>query len=246
MLWSICLQGSIKAKTLPRTTQIQSRDPINLTTHPPSTTTITTTIITMASTRPPPPRPSAPGGSSSNSIPPNQTLYISNLNDKIHKPDLKIALYTLFSTYGVVLDVIALKTAKMRGQAHVAFRDIAGASSAMRGCQGMVVFGKEMKIQYAKSKSDTIAKLDGTYRMPSLRSDNDSSLATGGGGSSAAAAGNGGAGFAPLPGQKGGDEVASGPGLNATADGGQGTKRRRDESESEQSDVEMEVEDDDD
>ncbi|KAF3174195.1 U2 snRNP complex subunit msl1 [Orbilia oligospora] len=197
----------------------------------------------MASTRPPPPRPSAPGGSSSNSAAPNQTLYISNLNDKIHKPDLKIALYTLFSTYGVVLDVIALKTAKMRGQAHVAFRDIAGASTAMRGCQGMVIFGKEMKIQYARSKSDTIAKLDGTYRMPSLRSDNDSNLTTGGG---SGAAGSGGAGFAPLPGQKGSDDAASGPGLNATADGAQGMKRRRDESESEQSDVEMEVEDDDD
>ncbi|KAK6497776.1 U2 snRNP complex subunit msl1 [Arthrobotrys musiformis] len=199
----------------------------------------------MASARPPPPRPSAPGtagGSSSNSAPPNQTLYISNLNDKIHKPDLKIALYTLFSTYGVVLDVIALKTAKMRGQAHVAFRDIAGASSAMRGCQGMVIFGKEMRIQYARSKSDTIAKLDGTYRMPSLRSDNDSNIT--GAGTGAAA---GGAGFAPLPGQqKGSDDVASGPGLGAPADGAQGTKRRRDESESEQSDVEMEVEDDDD
>ncbi|KAK6334733.1 U2 snRNP complex subunit msl1 [Orbilia javanica] len=197
----------------------------------------------MASTRPPPPRPSAPGGAPSNTTPPNQTLYISNLNDKIHKPDLKIALYTLFSTYGVVLDVIALKTAKMRGQAHVAFRDIAGASSAMRGCQGMVIFGKEMKIQYARSKSDTIAKLDGTYRMPSLRSDNDPNAA---GGSGSGAAAGGGTGFAPLPGQKSGDEVASGPGLNATGEGAQGTKRRRDESESEQSDVEMEVEDDDD
>lgn len=130
----------------------------------------------------------------------------------------------------------------MRGQAHVAFRDIAGASGAMRGCQGMVFFGKEMKIQYARSKSDTIAKLDGTYRMPSLRSDNDSNV-TAGSGSGAA---TGGTGFAPLPGQKSSDDVASGPGLNATAEGGQGTKRRRDESESEQSDVEMEVEDDDD
>ncbi|KAK6354341.1 U2 snRNP complex subunit msl1 [Orbilia blumenaviensis] len=193
----------------------------------------------MSATRPPPPRAPAPG--SANSIPPNQTLYISNLNDKIHKPDLKIALYTLFSTYGVVLDVIALKTAKMRGQAHVAFRDIAGASTAMRGCQGMVIFGKEMRIQYAKSKSDTIAKLDGTYRMPSLRTGDDSSTAAAGGGAA------GGSGFAPLPGQKSSDDVASGPGLNAApADGAQGTKRRRDESESEQSDVEMEVEDDDD
>ncbi|EPS43121.1 hypothetical protein H072_2883 [Dactylellina haptotyla CBS 200.50] len=183
----------------------------------------------------PPPHPPAHGGPSS-TITPNQTLYISNLNDKIHKPDLKIALYTLFSTYGVVLDVVALKTMKMRGQAHVAFRDIASASSAMRACQGMVVFGREMRIQYAKSKSDTIAKLDGTYRMPSLRTAEDNA---------------GGSSFAPLPGQKKSEDVSSGPGLNAPPAGGSatevhGVKRPRDDSESEQSDVEMEVEDDDD
>ncbi|KAK6529797.1 U2 snRNP complex subunit msl1 [Arthrobotrys megalospora] len=202
-------------------------------------------------TRPPPPRPSGSTNTNPiNNVAPNQTLYISNLNDKIHKPDLKIALYTLFSTYGVVLDVIALKTAKMRGQAHVAFRDIASASSAMRGCQGMVVFGREMKIQYAKSKSDTIAKLDGTYRMPSLRTDNADTGGGGGGGGATMGGTSTTGGFAPLPGQKGDDGVvASGPGLGGVSggDGGaQGVKRRRDDSESEQSDVEMEVEDDDD
>ena len=77
-------------------------------------------------------------------LPPNQSLYISNLNDKLRKDDLRLSLYTLFSTYGVVLDVVALKTKKMRGQAHVAFRDIGTATLAMRGCQGMRFFGKEM------------------------------------------------------------------------------------------------------
>ncbi|KAL8843555.1 MAG: hypothetical protein Q9170_000059 [Blastenia crenularia] len=36
----------------------------------------------------------------------------------------------------------------------------------MRALQGFDFFGKEMNIQYGKGKSDTIAKLDGTYRMP--------------------------------------------------------------------------------
>lgn len=85
-----------------------------------------------------------PARTPATTVAPNQTLYISNLNDKIHKPDLKIALYTLFSTYGIVLDVVALKTMKMRGQAHVTFRDIASASTAMRSCQGMNMFGREM------------------------------------------------------------------------------------------------------
>ena len=34
----------------------------------------------------------------------------------------------LFSTYGPVLDVVALKTMKMRGQAHIVFRDLQAAT----------------------------------------------------------------------------------------------------------------------
>jgi len=97
---------------------------------------------------------------------PNQTLYCTNLPDKLQKEDLRLSLYTLFSTYGPVLDVVALKTSKMRGQAHVVFRDIHASTQAMRALQGFEFFGKDMKIQYAKGKSDTIAKLDGTYRLP--------------------------------------------------------------------------------
>jgi len=99
---------------------------------------------------------------------PNQTLYITNLpSSKIQKSDLRISLYTLFSTYGPVLDVVALRTMKMRGQAHIVYRDIQTATQAMRALQGFEFFGREIQISYAKSKSDTIAKLDGTFRMPS-------------------------------------------------------------------------------
>ncbi|KAI8629285.1 hypothetical protein F5Y19DRAFT_96009 [Xylariaceae sp. FL1651] len=102
-------------------------------------------------------------------IPPNQTLYITNLpSAKINKNDLKTALYLLFSTYGPVLDVVALKTTKMRGQAHVVFRDTQAATQAMRSLDGFQFLGKDMRIQYAKTKSDTIAKLDGTYKLTGL------------------------------------------------------------------------------
>lgn len=75
---------------------------------------------------------------------PNHTLYCSNLPDKLQKDDLKRALYMLFSVYGPVLDIICLKTAKMRGQAHVLFRDVAASTQAMRAAQGLEFFGKEM------------------------------------------------------------------------------------------------------
>jgi RNA recognition motif-containing protein len=72
-------------------------------------------------------------------------LYVTNLpSSKIQKEDLRIALYMLFSTHGPVLDVVALKTAKMRGQAHIVYRDIQTATQAMRSLDGFEIFGHKM------------------------------------------------------------------------------------------------------
>lgn len=76
------------------------------------------------------------------SAPPNQTLYVTNLpSNKIKKEDLRTELYLLFSTYGSVLDVVALKTMKMRGQAHIVYKDIQTATQAMRALDGFEFFG---------------------------------------------------------------------------------------------------------
>ncbi|GAO15527.1 uncharacterized protein UV8b_02990 [Ustilaginoidea virens] len=100
-------------------------------------------------------------------IPPNQTLYVTNLpSSKIQKADLRTALYLLFSTYGPVLDVVALKTMDMRGQAHIVYRDVQTATQAMRSLEGQEFLGRNLKIQYAKSKSHFVAKLDGSFKMP--------------------------------------------------------------------------------
>lgn len=72
------------------------------------------------------------------------SLYLTNLPEKLQKADLRLSLYTLFSTYGPVLDVVAIKSNKMRGQAHVAFRDVQASTQAMRALQGFDFFGKEM------------------------------------------------------------------------------------------------------
>ena len=78
------------------------------------------------------------------SLPPNQSIYIKNLPEKINKNDLKRELYMLFSTYGPVLDVVALKTMKMRGQAHIVYRDVHAATQAMRALEGFQFLGKEL------------------------------------------------------------------------------------------------------
>ncbi|GJN83802.1 U2 snRNP complex subunit msl1 [Purpureocillium lilacinum] len=105
------------------------------------------------------------------SIPPNQTLYITNLpSAKIQKADLRTALYMLFSTYGTVLDVVALKTMSMRGQAHIVYKDVQTSTQAMRHLNGQMFLGRELRIQYAKSKSHFVAKLDGTFKIPTTAS----------------------------------------------------------------------------
>ena len=72
-------------------------------------------------------------------------LYVTNLpSSKIQKEDLRTALYLLFSTHGPVLDVVALKTMKMRGQAHIVYRDIQTATQAMRSLDGFEIFGRKM------------------------------------------------------------------------------------------------------
>ena len=71
------------------------------------------------------------------SIPPNQTLYLRGLNEKTSKQQLRHLLYCLFSQFGKVLDVVAMKTLKMRGQAFVVYGRIEEATLAMRSLQGL-------------------------------------------------------------------------------------------------------------
>lgn len=96
-------------------------------------------------------------------IRPNNTIYINNLNEKIKKDELKKSLYAIFSQFGQILDIVALKTLKMRGQAFVIFKEIASGTNALRSMQGFPFYDKPMRIQYSKTDSDLIAKMKGTY-----------------------------------------------------------------------------------
>ncbi|KFM82964.1 U1 small nuclear ribonucleoprotein A, partial [Stegodyphus mimosarum] len=96
-------------------------------------------------------------------IRPNNTIYVNNLNEKIKKDELKKSLFAIFSQFGQILDIVALKTMKMRGQAFVAFKDINSATNALRSMQGFPFYDKPMRIQYAKTDSNVIAKVKGTY-----------------------------------------------------------------------------------
>ena len=69
----------------------------------------------------------------------------------------------LCSQFGAVLDVVAQKTSKMRGQAFVVFQHLTSASVAMQKLQGFDFYGKPMRLSYCKSKSDAVAKEDGSF-----------------------------------------------------------------------------------
>jgi len=104
---------------------------------------------------------------------PNHTIYINNLNEKVKKEELKKSLYAIFSQFGAIVDIVALKTLRMRGQAWVIFKEINSASNALRSMQGFPFYDKPMRINYAKSDSDVIAKMKGTFSERPKKSKED-------------------------------------------------------------------------
>ena len=98
-------------------------------------------------------------------IPPRETIYVNNLNERINLEELKKSLYAAFSQFGPILDVVCLKSFRMRGQAFIVFRDLTSATTAVRQMQGFPFYDKPMQITFAKTKSDATMKLEGTYEM---------------------------------------------------------------------------------
>uniref|UniRef100_A0AAQ4QJU0 Small nuclear ribonucleoprotein polypeptide B2 n=1 Tax=Gasterosteus aculeatus aculeatus TaxID=481459 RepID=A0AAQ4QJU0_GASAC len=96
-------------------------------------------------------------------IRPNHTIYINNINDKIKKDEMKRSLYALFSQFGQIIDIVAMKTTKMRGQAFVVFKELAASTNALRQLQGFPFYNKPMRIQYAKTDSEVITKVKGSF-----------------------------------------------------------------------------------
>uniref|UniRef100_A0A2K5EL21 U1 small nuclear ribonucleoprotein A n=1 Tax=Aotus nancymaae TaxID=37293 RepID=A0A2K5EL21_AOTNA len=94
---------------------------------------------------------------------PNHTIYINNLNQKIKKDELKKSLYAIFSQFGQILGILVSRSLKMRGQAFVIFKEVSSATKALRSMQGFPFYDKPMRIQYAKTDSDIIAKMKGTF-----------------------------------------------------------------------------------
>lgn len=105
----------------------------------------------------------APAKGGQLNLPANQTLYVNNLNDKINVETLKKSLREVFAAFGGIIDIIAMKSLKRRGQAWIIFKETSAATNSLKSLQGFPFYNKPMRISYAKSKSDVVAKGDGTY-----------------------------------------------------------------------------------
>ncbi|KTW31660.1 uncharacterized protein T551_00921 [Pneumocystis jirovecii RU7] len=96
-------------------------------------------------------------------LPPSETIYIRNLSEKVKIDILKKSLEAVFSSYGTILDIIAHKNIRMRGQAFVVFDSIDSAQKAIADVQAFTLFDKPMVLQYSKTKSDATVKRLGTH-----------------------------------------------------------------------------------
>lgn len=89
---------------------------------------------------------------------PVSTVYAHNLEERIKVPELIEALTEIFSEYGTIVDVVAKRNLKAKGQAFIVFDNADSAAKAIEEVQGFELFGKEMKLDFAKTRSDATVK----------------------------------------------------------------------------------------
>lgn len=85
-----------------------------------------------------------------------------NLEERVKPEQLKTALAEIFSEYGNILDIVAKRNLKAKGQAFVVFESVESASNAIEEIQGFELFDKPMTLAYARTKSDATVKQEGT------------------------------------------------------------------------------------
>ena len=73
-------------------------------------------------------------------------------------PTLVESLRELFEEYGNIIDVVAKKNLRAKGQAFIVFDSVDSAQNAIDELQGFDLFGKEISLDFARTKSDVIVR----------------------------------------------------------------------------------------
>lgn len=89
------------------------------------------------------------------------SVYVKNLEESIKIDQLKEALAELFSEYGEIIDIVAKRNLKAKGQAFIVFDSVESAQKAIDEVQGFELFDKPMQLAFAKTRSDATVKRSG-------------------------------------------------------------------------------------
>jgi U2 small nuclear ribonucleoprotein B'' len=93
----------------------------------------------------------------------SHTLYINNLNEKLPIKELLTALHAVFSSFGKILEIVAAKTYKLRGQAWVIFDMASDAQRALSSLQSFPFYDKPLNLRFSRTASDVIRKRTGNF-----------------------------------------------------------------------------------
>ncbi|EXJ76817.1 uncharacterized protein A1O5_01325 [Cladophialophora psammophila CBS 110553] len=98
--------------------------------------------------------------------PPNSTVYVKNLEERIKVDQMKTALTEIFSEYGNIIDLVAKSNLKAKGQAFVVFDSPDSAARAIEEINGFELFDKPMQLDFARTRSDaTVLREDGEHGL---------------------------------------------------------------------------------
>lgn len=82
------------------------------------------------------------------------------LDEKVKIPALVAAIRETFGEFGTILDVVAKSSIKRKGQAFVIYDSVDSAQEAVDELSGFELFGKQIEVDFAKTKSDVIVQRD--------------------------------------------------------------------------------------
>ncbi|MCO5596115.1 hypothetical protein L7F22_050175 [Adiantum nelumboides] len=88
----------------------------------------------------------------------SETIYVKNLNESVKVETLKQTLRNLFGIYGKIIEIIAHKNVRMRGQAFISFDSKQPAVKAVKEVRGFPLYGKPIQLAFARTTSDEIIK----------------------------------------------------------------------------------------
>lgn len=94
---------------------------------------------------------------------PHPTIYLQNLNEKVKPVALKSFLQEFLLPVGPIVNIVAKRSLSLRGQAWVQFDSTEAARKAIDFLQGRRLYGKTVVVKFAKFKSDSVSREDGTY-----------------------------------------------------------------------------------